>query len=62
MDFSFQGGDAYNLFKLILLSIFCTAMPRAIYPSDITREQFEIIRPHMEKFKKTTKPRELDIY
>jgi transposase len=37
-------------------------MPRAIYPSDITPEQFEIIRPHLESFKKTTKPRELDLY
>ena len=37
-------------------------MPRAIYPSDISREQFEIIRPHLESFKKTTKPRQLDIY
>jgi hypothetical protein len=37
-------------------------MPRAIYPSDITPEQFEIIRPHLEKFKKTTKPRQLKLY
>jgi transposase len=37
-------------------------MPRALYPSDITPEQFEIIRPHPETFKKTTKPRELDLY
>jgi len=37
-------------------------MPRAIYPSDITPEQFEIIRPHLESFKKTTKPRKLDVY
>jgi transposase len=37
-------------------------MPRATYPSDITREQFEVIRPHLEAFKKTTKPRQLDLY
>ena len=37
-------------------------MPRAIYPSDITREQFEVIRPQLDNFKKTTKPRALDIY
>jgi transposase len=37
-------------------------MPRAIYPSDITREQFEIIRPQLENFKKTTKPRQLELY
>ena len=32
------------------------------YPSDITREQFEIIRSDLEKAKKTTKPREIDLY
>ena len=37
-------------------------MPRATYPSDITLEQFEIIRPHLEKFKKITKPRQLELY
>ena len=37
-------------------------MPRAIYPSDITREQFEVIRPQPDSFKKTTKPRALDVY
>ena len=37
-------------------------MPRAIYPSDITREQFEAIRQQLDNFKKTTKPRALDIY
>jgi transposase len=37
-------------------------MPRAIYPSDITQDQFEIIRPQLENFKKTTKPRQLSLY
>jgi transposase len=37
-------------------------MPRAIYPSDITTEQFEIIRPQLEKFKKKTKPRKIELY
>ena len=37
-------------------------MPRAIYSSDITREQFEVIRPQLDNFKKTTKPRALDVY
>ena len=32
------------------------------YPSDITREQFEIIREDLEKAKKRTKPREIDLY
>jgi transposase len=32
------------------------------YPSDITREQFEIIRPYLEGAKKTTKPRKVDLY
>lgn len=32
------------------------------YPSDITREEFEIIRPELEKAKKSTKPREKDLY
>ena len=32
------------------------------YPSDITREQYELIRKDLEKAKKTTKPREIDLY
>ena len=32
------------------------------YPSDITREQFELIREDLEKAKKSTKPREIDLY
>ena len=32
------------------------------YPSDITREQFEIIRKELEGAKKQTKPRNIDLY
>lgn len=32
------------------------------YPSNITREQFKIILPILEKAKKQTKPRKLDLY
>ena len=32
------------------------------YPSDITREQFELIREDLERAKKTTKPRDIDLY
>lgn len=32
------------------------------YPSDITREQFEIIREDLEGARKQTKPREIDLY
>lgn len=32
------------------------------YPSDINREQFEIIRPDLENAKKKTKPRKTDLY
>ncbi len=32
------------------------------YPSDITREQFEVIRSELESAKKTTKPRDIDLY
>jgi transposase len=32
------------------------------YPSDITREEFEIIRTELESAKKTTKPRDIDLY
>ena len=35
---------------------------REVYPSDITREQFEIIRYILESAKKVTHPREIDIY
>jgi transposase len=36
--------------------------PRAAYPSDISREQFEVIRPKLEGFRRKTKPRKLDLY
>ena len=32
------------------------------YPSNITREQFEIIREELESAKKKTKPRKYDLY
>jgi transposase len=32
------------------------------YPSDITREQFETIRPLLESTRKKTKPRTVDLY
>ena len=32
------------------------------YPSDITREQFEIIREDLENAKRKTKPRKYDLY
>ncbi len=32
------------------------------YPSDLTREQFEIIRPLLESIRKKTHPRILDTY
>lgn len=32
------------------------------YPSDITREQFETIRPLLESARKRTKPRTVDLY
>ena len=32
------------------------------YPGDITREQFEIIRPILESARKKTKPREVGLY
>jgi transposase len=32
------------------------------YPSDITREEFEIIRKDLEGAKKATKPRKKDLY
>ena len=35
---------------------------RAIYPSDITRGQFELIRHALETAKRVTRPREIDIY
>lgn len=31
------------------------------YPSDITREQFEIIRPDLENAKRKTRPRKYDL-
>ena len=37
-------------------------MERKIYPSDITREQFETIRPFLESARKKTRPRKHDVY
>ena len=35
---------------------------RKQYDSDITREQFEVIRPLLESARKSTKPRTVDLY
>lgn len=35
---------------------------RKSYPSDISREQFEHIRPLLESAREKTKPRKLDLY
>ena len=35
---------------------------RKVYPSDISREQFEKIRSELENCKKKTRPREVDLY
>ena len=32
------------------------------YSSNITRQQFELIRPALENFRKRTKPRKYDLY
>ncbi|MDR0477659.1 MAG: IS5/IS1182 family transposase, partial [Desulfobulbaceae bacterium] len=37
-------------------------MDRHEYPSDITRQQFEQIRPILEAARKETKPRKVDLY
>ncbi|MGQ5525697.1 IS5/IS1182 family transposase, partial [Chitinimonas sp. PSY-7] len=35
---------------------------RTPYPSDISREQFEAIRPLLENARKKTSPRRVDLY
>ena len=35
---------------------------RGSYPSDVTREQFDIVRPILEAVKKRTRPREVELY
>ena len=35
---------------------------RASYPSDISREQFEHIRPLLESARKSARPRRVDLY
>ena len=37
-------------------------MKRKSYPSDISREEFEKIKPLLERARKKTKPREIDLY
>src|SRR5256885_10141813 len=39
-----------------------TNMSRKIYPSDVSREQFERIQPLLESARKQTKPRAVDLY
>ena len=36
--------------------------PRKSYPSDISREQFERVRPLLESVRKRTKPRTVDLH
>lgn len=38
-----------------------TTLPKT-YPSDVSREQFEIIRPTLEAARVKTKPRRVDLY
>lgn len=35
---------------------------RKVYPSDVSREQFEKIEPFLLGFRKSTKPRKYDLY
>lgn len=35
---------------------------RRRYPSDLSREQFELVRPLLENAKKKTRPRTVDLY
>lgn len=35
---------------------------RQAYPSDVSREEFEVIRGELENAKKVTKPRKVDMY
>jgi transposase len=37
-------------------------MNRQRYESDVTREQYEVIRPLLENAKKKTRPRKVDLY
>jgi transposase len=39
-----------------------THVQRKVYPSDVSRKQFELIREDLENFKKHTKPRRTDLY
>ena len=32
------------------------------YPSDISREQFDKIKPYLESIRKKTRPRKIDLY
>jgi len=36
--------------------------PRKQYPSDVSREQFERVRPLLEGVRKRTRPRSVDLY
>ena len=37
-------------------------MRKKIYPSDLSRDRFEVVRPLLEQARKRTKPRRVDLY
>ncbi len=37
-------------------------MTKRVYPSDISRERFELVRPMLEGARKKTRPRRVDLY
>jgi len=51
-------GTIKIFFKFIEIYV----MERKSYPSDISREQFEAIRYHLESFRTKTKPKQIDLY
>lgn len=57
-----HSGLSLKAAKMILYNLCERLMERYTYPSDITREQFEEIRPILEVVRKKTKPRKVDLY
>jgi len=55
-----ETNNSKKLFKIF--RILETLEMRKCYPSDISREQFEVIRPLLESARKKTRPRQIDLY
>ena len=60
----YEGQASKNLFKIFSCGDrrYAAGPMRAKYPSDVSPEKFELIRPLLESARKSTRPRSVDLY